>query len=72
LTWFKQALLPSDLKKCEVATIRRKVLVITGNIVGSGRYRHIKLAKNHWLQKVVIAIQKSIGVFVQKLIPALE
>lgn len=72
LTWFKHALLPADLQKGEITTIRRKILVIAGNIVGSGRYRHVKLAQNPRLQKIVCAIQKSIDAFIPRLIPALE
>lgn len=39
-----QTLLPENLQKCEVKTIRRVILKIPGNVVGSGRYQHIRLA----------------------------
>ena len=44
VVWFKQAFLPDSLQRCEVKTIRRVVLKVPGNVVGSGRYQHILLS----------------------------
>jgi hypothetical protein len=53
LNWFRLALLDGKDSHAEVPTIRRKILNVPGNIVGSNRYRHVKLAPNPWLQKVL-------------------
>ncbi|MDK2889147.1 hypothetical protein G7K71_08865 [Desulfofundulus sp. TPOSR] len=46
VNWFRQALLPENTARTEVSTIRRRIINIPANIVGSGRYRHIRLAPN--------------------------
>jgi transposase len=33
MNWYKQALLPQDMKKCEIKTLRRKIINIPGNIL---------------------------------------
>lgn len=53
LNWFRLALLDGKYSRAEVPTIRRKILNVTGNVVGNGRYRHLKLAPNPWLEKVL-------------------
>ncbi|ABO50799.1 transposase, IS4 family [Desulforamulus reducens MI-1] len=53
LNWFRLVLLDGKDSRAEVPTIRRKILNVPGNIVGNDRYRHIKLAPNPWLQKVL-------------------
>jgi len=53
LNWFRLALLDGKDSHAEVPTIRRKILNVPGNVVGNGRYRHIKLAPNPWLEKVL-------------------
>jgi hypothetical protein len=50
LNWFRQALLPEDAARAEVATIRRRIVNMPANIVGNSRYRHIRLAPNRWLE----------------------
>jgi len=44
MLWFKEATMPEEVKNCRAKTIRRKVLCLPDNIVGNGRYRHIRLA----------------------------
>ncbi len=49
LNLFRQALLPENEARAEVPTIRRLVVNVPANIVGNGRYRHIRLAPNRCL-----------------------
>lgn len=53
LNWFRLALLPAGASSYEIPTIRRLILNVPGNVVGNGRYRHVRLAANQWLQQVV-------------------
>lgn len=53
MLWFKEVTMPKECKSYRATTIRRKVLCVPGNIVGNGRYRHIKLAANMWLERVI-------------------
>ena len=53
LNWFRLAILYGKDSHAEVPTIRRKILNVPGNVVGNGCYRHIKLAPNPWLEKVL-------------------
>lgn len=73
LLWFKEVTLPEAIKRYQAETIRHKILCIPGNIVGNGRYRHIRLAANKWLGMVVNAIktnlEKFLYVVVEKLYP---
>ncbi|MHB1128411.1 MAG: IS1380 family transposase [Bacillota bacterium] len=69
VVWFKQALLPDSLQRCEVKTIRRLVLKVPGNVVGSGRYQHIRLAPSPMLEVIVIAMQQRAREFAEQLIP---
>lgn len=54
-------------------TIRRKVLCVPGNIVGNGRYRHVRLAANKWLETVINQVKTNLDEFlylvVQRLYP---
>ena len=43
---------------------RRLILNVPGNVVGNGRYRHIKLAANQWLQVVVDKIKNNLREFI--------
>lgn len=63
LNWFRLALLDGKDSHAEVPTIRRKILNVPGNIVGSNRYRHVKLAPNPWLQKVLKTIKEKLQIF---------
>lgn len=51
LNWFRLALLPAGASRFEIPTIRRLILNIPGNVVGNGRYQHVRLAANQWLQE---------------------
>jgi hypothetical protein len=61
MLWFKEATMPDEVKNCRAKTIRRKVLCVPGNIVGNGRYRHIRLAANKWLETVINQVKTNLG-----------
>lgn len=63
LNWFRLALLDGKDSRAEVPTIHRKILNVPGNIVGNNRYRHIKLAPNPWLQKVLAVAKEKLQEF---------
>ncbi len=63
LNWFRLALLPGNATRCEVTTIRRLILNVPGNVIGSGRYRHIRLAPNLWLEQIVTKIKDKLKDF---------
>jgi hypothetical protein len=69
VVWFKQAFLPDSLQRCEVKTVRRVLLKVPGNVVGSGRYQHIRMAPCPVLEAIVTAIQKRAWEFAKRLIP---
>ncbi len=60
VNWFRSALLPEDASRHEVPTIRRRVLNVPGNVVGNGRYRHIRLAPNGWLEAVIAHVKANL------------
>jgi hypothetical protein len=66
LNWFRLAILPQEAAHYEVNTIRRLILNVPGNIVGSGRYRHVRLAPNRWLEKVVTVIKTRLQQFIRQ------
>jgi hypothetical protein len=72
MVWFKQSLLPEDLQKCEVKTIRRVILKVPGNVVGSGRYQHIRLAPCAALEEIVTVMQWRIREFAKDKVPILK
>lgn len=63
LNWFRLALLPQSISKCEITTIRRLILNVPGNVVGNGRYRHVRLAPSVWLKETVDKIKANIKDF---------
>lgn len=63
LNWFRLSLLLEDVSKCEITTLRRLILNVPGNVVGSGRYRHVRLAPNAWLKKTVAIIKARLKEF---------
>lgn len=73
MLWFKEATMPEEIKNCRAKTIRRKVLCLPGNIAGNGRYRHIRLAANKWLEMVIKQVKANLERFlyivVQRLYP---
>jgi len=69
VVWFKQAFLPESLQRCEVKTIRRVVLKVPGNVVGSGRYQHIRLAPSPVLEVIVRVIQQRAREFAERITP---
>jgi len=66
LNWFRLVLLPEEASRYEVPSIRRLILNVPGNIVGNGRYRHVKLAPNNWLQEVVCIIKTKLQEFIRQ------
>ncbi|MHB1128373.1 MAG: IS1380 family transposase [Bacillota bacterium] len=66
LNWFRLALLPQKATHYEVNTIRRLILNVPGNIAGSGRYRHVRLAPNRWLEEVVAVIKTRLKEFIRQ------
>lgn len=68
ILWFKSTVFPEEIQSYQVATIRRLILNVPGNIVNiGGGYRRIRLAPNEWLEKVVRIIQKNMELFFQAL-----
>lgn len=64
LNWFRQALLPEGAARAEVSTIRRLVVNVPANIVGNGRYRHIRMAANRWLEQVICFAKAKLREFI--------
>ena len=60
LNWFRLALLPASASSYEIPTIRRVILNVPGNVVGNGRYRHVRLVANQWLQQVADNIKNKL------------
>lgn len=69
IVWFKQTLMPEQMQRCEVKAIRRVVLKVPGNVVGSGRYQHIRLAACPDLEAIVLTIQRKLRTFADRLRP---
>ena len=72
MVWFKQTLMPESMQRCEIQTIRRTVIRVPGNVVGSGRYQHIRLAPNPTLAVIVDTMQKKLKAWAEKLVPILQ
>lgn len=71
MLWFKEVTMPKECKSYRATTIRRKILCIPGNIVGNGRYRHIKLAANTWLKGVIMQAKLNLDNFLYTVIEKL-
>ena len=63
LNWFRLALLTEEDSHFEVSTIRRKILNVPGNLVGSDAYRHLKLAPDKELEVRVTHMEKQLQTF---------
>ena len=63
LNWFRLALLEDNACRYEVPTLRRMILNVPGNVVGHDRYRHIKLAPNEPLMKLVAIMRRKLDEF---------
>jgi len=63
MNWFRQAILPVDKSKCEIKTIRREIINVPGNILGSGRYHRIRLVANKVLASIIEAIKRNLDTF---------
>ncbi|MHB1405226.1 MAG: IS1380 family transposase [Desulfitobacteriaceae bacterium] len=64
LNWFRLAVFPEEASHHEIPTLRRLILNVPGNIVGQGRYRHVKLAPNRWLEKTIETIKAKFKEFI--------
>ena len=63
--WFKQALLPSNLVKKSIRTIRRIFINIPANIVKKGGCKYtIRLFKMAYLKEIVKSIKERLYMFV--------
>jgi len=47
-----------------VSTIRRLIVNVPANIVGNGRYRRIRMARNRWLEQVIAYIKAKLREFI--------
>lgn len=65
--WFKQAVMPEDVRHHEISTLRRIFFRTPGNICGNGDYRHISFAPNEKLKRIIEFINKEIVNFRNKL-----
>lgn len=63
MNWYRQALLPHEYKRSEIKTIRRRIINLPGNILGSGRYHRIKLAANKILETIILTIKRNLETF---------
>lgn len=61
--WFKQAIMPKEIQHHEIKTLRRIFYKVCGNICGNGTYRHLSLASNVVLGKILIYVRQKIVVF---------
>ncbi|WP_019907280.1 IS1380-like element ISTps2 family transposase [Thermoanaerobacter indiensis] len=61
--WFKRTILPEFMSHHEITTIRRILYNVPGNLVGKGRYRHIRYPNNPFLKTVITYIRKALMVF---------
>lgn len=52
INWFRQSILPEELKTAEIPTIRRKVLNVSANVKGEGRFMTSNFQNNEWLKKI--------------------
>jgi hypothetical protein len=62
VNWFKKVTIPEC--NYEVETVRRKILCVPGNVVGSGWYKKIRLAANRQLEKTVEIIKANLDRFI--------
>jgi hypothetical protein len=63
MCWFKDVTLPEEAKRWEAETVRRKIINVSGNVVGNGRYRHIRLAPNPKLEYIMSKIKANLREF---------
>lgn len=61
LNWFKRSILPESMHKHEISTLRRMFLRVGANIVGNGRYRHIRYAPDSWLEWVIRHVRDALS-----------
>ena len=61
--WFKAVALPDEMKTCKAKTIRRQIICVSGNVVGRGWYRYVRLAPNEALRYIVRKIKENLDRF---------
>jgi len=64
LLWFKEVTMPEEMKRYQADTIRRKIICIPGNVVGNGRYKHVRLVANHWLELLLVQMKTNLDKFI--------
>ncbi|SEB87852.1 IS1380 family transposase [Paenibacillus sp. GP183] len=72
MVWFKQTLMPESMQQCEVQTIRRAVIRVPGNVVGSGRYQHVRLAPNPGLAVIVRTMHQKFIALAERFRPSIQ
>jgi hypothetical protein len=60
IVWFKHTLMLEHKQRFEVNTFRRVVIKVQGNVAGSGRYQHIRLAACPELEAIVLTMQSGL------------
>jgi hypothetical protein len=58
--WFKNQILPQELRHHEIKTLRRLLYRTAGMITGNGWYRHVTIQTNQWRGNVIPAIQHAL------------
>jgi len=52
VNWFREALLPGQFEKCEIKTIRRRIICAPANILGTGRFMKIRFQADGFLEVI--------------------
>lgn len=52
VNWFRSSLLPEQYEKCEIKTIRRRIICAPANILGTGRFMKIRFQADKFLEEI--------------------
>jgi hypothetical protein len=58
--WFKNQILPEELRHHRIGTLRRILCNSAGMITGTGWYQHVTVQSNKWLEKIIPSIQQAL------------
>lgn len=61
--FFKRSFMPDHVHHHEIQTLRRLFYSVPGNMVGRGKYRHLKLSPNDFLQGIIEYIRYRLKTF---------
>lgn len=61
--FFKSAVIPASHQSWQIETVRRKIINISGNILGRTRFRRVKLAPRAYLEMLLPLIKKELDRF---------